>query len=211
MKKSILTLLILVITVSMSAQFQFGIKGGMNTSYSSGNPSMIPGAVAGGYVNYSFTRVIGLQAELLFSQQGTKLNRPLFGGDLFMDEEMEHLFVSNLYQTTARERLRLNYVNLPLLLEIKPFKKVHLGILIGPQVGYCVYRKHDSEAHLKEIGVTSSDYNNWDFSTVIGLQYLTPSHISVSLQYSLGWRTISTFTEMMDFNRVLQLSVGWTF
>ena len=103
MKKLIVMMLLLATGLGATAQIRFGIKAGMNASRlmtgdiaDNNNPNLggqivdppmaaissegsatIPGFMFGGFANYSFSRVLGVQAELLFSQQGADMTYEL--------------------------------------------------------------------------------------------------------------------------------------
>ncbi|MDR2359216.1 MAG: PorT family protein, partial [Prevotellaceae bacterium] len=86
MKKTILVLAALAVTLSVNAQVKFGVKAGLNASIISGvsmsplgvdvavleSDGMAIGFHAGAFVNFSFGRLFGLQPEVLYSMQGGK-------------------------------------------------------------------------------------------------------------------------------------------
>ena len=155
------------------------------------NGDMIAGVLLGGYVNYSFTSVLAAQSEVLFSMQGAAF---------FLDP---HNVV-----------IRLNYINVPVLLEVKPIRAVPFSVLAGPQVGWCVAKRSEG----KKMDVSqASVYNDFDFSIALGAQYTFMEHLVCGVRYNLGVRPVfdvefdSTTSQKGGRNNVLQLSVGWTF
>jgi len=242
MKKLIVMMLLLATGLGAAAQIRFGIKAGMNASQfmtgdiadnnnpnlggqildkpmaaiSSASSATIPGFMFGGFANYSFSRVLGVQAELLFSQQGADMTYEL------SLPSTPHSY--DRYYYRWREQIRLNYINLPVLLEVKPFKNIPLGLLAGPQIGYLVHSSYE--------GVKTSDdvimYRKLDVAAVLGIQYTACDHLVVGIRYNAGLNDVvrsSTYFKhyTIDNNEliypddprggthVLQLSVGWRF
>ncbi len=194
-----------------TAQVSFGANLGLNIANLTAGSVSYQGvkmeteagdAVAGlnlsGFANFSFTRVIGLQAELGFSMQGEK-------GKL-EDVDVTH---------------RLNYINIPVLLDIKPVNG--LSIFVGPQIGFNASRA------MKADGVTISGskyddlmkeanmkFNKVDFAAVVGVQYVIMDHFIVGTRASLGLQSIyasdlSGLSISGGENQVFQISVGYKF
>ncbi|MDR3133330.1 MAG: PorT family protein [Prevotellaceae bacterium] len=217
MKKIILILAALAITLSVNAQTKFGIKAGLNVSQFGGGTvngeeasenfdasGMLIGFHAGGYVNFSFGSVIGLQPEVVFSLQGGKESAEE-GGET--------------------SKTSLGFVNVPILLDIKPVP--NLSILVGPQVGINVtksmsigdYSVSGSElaTYLEE---SAMKINTIDIAAVLGVQYTIIGHLTLGARYNFGFTpAIGLIKEAKDAglsitgggNRVIQVSVGWSF
>ena len=131
MKKILIIAIALFMSVSALSQIKYGVKAGVNVSHLSGidfgdghgqtgGSSLAYGFHAGVYANYSFSQVFGFQPEAVFSMQGGRdpggYGLGIKGGTI-----------------------RFNYINIPLLLEIKPFKSA-FSFLAGPQFGLCISR-----------------------------------------------------------------------
>jgi len=210
MKKIFSIIVILGISISAMAQMKFGIKAGGNAFQLSGvdagdrhgtagGSTFAYGFHAGGYANYSFTHLFGIQAEAIYSMQGGKYSSPATG-----TKGIHHA----------------NYLNIPVLLEIKPFK-TPFSFLVGPQAGYCVDRFYDGYGY----NFVKDRYKNFDFAIAFGAQYALTNHLILGLRFNLGLtpsskfnststvdnQAIGTMTAVGERNRVLQLSVGWTF
>jgi len=202
MKKVMIIAVTCMISVTAFGQVKFGIKAGGNMSHLSGQTTdkgfkasswsnVAYGFHAGGYVNYSFNDVWGAQAEAVFSMQG---------GERY------------IFNTDTGGTLRLNYVNIPLLLEIKPFT-FPLSFLVGPQFGFCVSRSFVE-------GYSFDKYKTFDFAAAFGLQYTFIEHLTVGARCNIGLIPSVKYdftinnekaTIQGDRNSVLQLSAGWTF
>ena len=213
MKKVLFLIAIFSISISSPAQMKFGVKAGGNVSYfsgmsvvgdnrgPSGSSSFTCGVHAGGFANYSFSDLFGVQIEALYSMQGGRCKYQKID-----DWEYEGTF-------------RSHYINLPLLLEVKPFKSP-LSFLAGPQVGYCVSRSFYGYG----IYFDKDRYKNFDFAVAWGLQYSLNEHLSLGLRHNIGLTPSCKFDDTYTFegeswgisytgehNKVLHLSVCWTF
>lgn len=112
MKNLWIAILALMVTTLVSGQdIDLGIKGGVNISKVNfdGDTNSITGFVFGGFVGAKFGEKIGLQADLLYSQQGTKIEA---------------------------EEINLDYVNIPIVL--KYYLTDRINIQAGPQFGFVV-------------------------------------------------------------------------
>ena len=244
MKKLLFVIVALVITNSAFSQgFKFGIKAGGNLSNMSTmatsvsglfsadmdvfkNDGMKIGFHTGVFANISLGSMFGVQPELLFSMQGgqQKLNPEVgdfFGDEIPADTDVEFNYV-------------FDYINLPILFEFKPI--LGLGILVGPQVGFNIYKSQtttlklggrtiseetvknaEMEDFIKE-EVGENPYKKLDLALVFGVQY-SIWKIHVGVRYNLG--LTSSFSaersaEGMKMtatgmkNGVLQFSVGYS-
>jgi len=196
------------ISVSALAQVKFGVKAGANVSYLSGiDYSDGRGATGstlsarslhlGGYANYFFNDLLGAQTEAVFSMQGGKYT------------------VANVTGT-----LYLNYINVPLLLEIKPFKSP-FSLFVGPQLGYCVGRSLLDDLRPT---INKDHYKDFDFAIAWGMQFGLTEHLKLGFRHNIGLTPSLKYNNEYDFegthykrivkgerNNVLHLSIGWTF
>jgi len=236
MKRILITVIaIFAINVAFS-QVKFGFKFGGNFASVSDVKAQIDGVTVdiydydgvafgflfGAFTNISFLKFLAFQPELLFSMQGGKQrfgsgfemeysDRPKFSGGL----DLEHLDNGTRYV--------FNYINLPLLLEIKVFN-TGAGVLIGPQFGMNVY----NSSTLRFKTQSGAEFDNslkenfggsperFDMSLATGLQY-TEKHIIIGVRYNFGLtnhlNTIDdTGTEYKGWkNNVLQISLSCFF
>ncbi len=209
MKKAIVFVMALALSAGVYAQnLKYGVKAGLNLSSVSevtekeGNnkdtrdgSDMLAGFFAAAHLNYSFSDLLGIQPELMFSMQGGA-----YEGDV---------------------TVRLNYINIPVLLDIKPF--TNFSILVGPQIGFNVYKSQSVGGE----SVSGSDLtdmmkaggrklNAIDFAAVVGVQYAIMDHFLVSARYNFGFtKTILSDTDGAEIsggrNGVIQIGVGYQF
>jgi len=213
MKKIFFIIITSCICVSTLAQIKYGVKAGGNISYFSGtkmvgydrgptgSSSLTGGVNAGIFANYSINDLFGVQIEALYSMQGGRSKYQKI-------EDLE-------YKGTFRS----HYINMPLLLEVKPFKSP-LSFLVGPQVGYCVHRSFYGYGFIFD----KERYKIFDFAIALGLQYSLNEHLSLGLRYNVGLTPSCEFDDIYivdgksytthfkgEHNKVLHLSLGWSF
>jgi opacity protein-like surface antigen len=212
MKKIIVILTALIVTLGANAQTKFGVKAGLNVSQISGGTvkgevsedieasGMLVGFHAGAFANFSFSGVIGLQPEVVFSLQGDN-------------------------DSDANAKTHLNYINVPILLDIKPVP--NFSIFVGPQIGINIHRSMTGEGEsisgsdLDDIlEATGMKINTLDFAAVLGVQYILFDHLTIGARYNFGFTpAIGLTKEVKDAgvslsgvaNRVIQVSLGWSF
>jgi hypothetical protein len=223
MKKLLILTIALALGVGANAQIKYGVKAGLNLSSlstvesSAGGISvntlesdgLTAGFHVGGFVNFSFGGIIGLQPELLFSIQGGKQKAPSTLGTPVGDPSVDITF---------------DYINVPVLLDIKPLPG--LSILVGPQIGFNIYKSATNEGEtisgsdFDVITNGSDGFNGIDFAAVIGAQYTFIGHLVLGARYNIG--LTNTFSQTVNSsginvdvtgwkNNVLQVSLGWIF
>jgi len=112
MKKVVFIIFLALSGLSVTAQgLDLGIKVGVNFSSISDAAGLDnrTGFIIGGFVGFKLADKLGVQADLLYSQQGAKVNP---------------------------DDIDLNYVNVPIVLKYYFIKNVN--IQIGPQFGFIV-------------------------------------------------------------------------
>lgn len=234
MKKIILTSLMLCSVFAFSQEIKFGANVGLNLSNLRGDyPTEIDehnskiGFHIGGFAEYSINEKFTLQPELLFSTQGNTYGyKDYYGGGSYYDG--------------ADYNLKLNYLNLPVILKYKIIEK--LSIDFGPQIGYLMSAKtkiditedsrDPSQNYSVEIDMlndgtydlggttikSKASANRIDFSMNIGASYDISEKIFLQGRYNLGLSTVdknstnkaSTNSWNMK-NGVFQLSAGYRF
>jgi hypothetical protein len=225
MKKVIILIVAMVLCrADIFAQAKFGVTGGINVSSLMGpvetrpNAISIPGpigftagAMVGGFARYDFKEIrwLGVQADMLFSMQG--------GRNLsYWREGQSHTI----------NTLRQNYINLPLLVDFKPFGRVPLSFLVGVQGGLCVWRSADGKRIKNTAG---SIYFNRDVASILGLRYVFTEQLSAEFRYIYSnsptlsiddtWMVIGNpnpdgsvpYKTAGGENVVFQFRVSWTF
>ena len=210
MKKLILSVAVLLSALTMSAQnvtntsnsnelLRFGFKAGINYSniYSEeGNDFVADGKVGfagGAFVSIPLGPIVGIQPEIMYSQKGYQAT----GSGLFDYE----------YTRT------LNYLDLPLLLQIKPTSSISL--LAGPQFSYLLSTKTEfnDSSFANEEEINDENYKKGIIGLVVGADF-NVSNFIISARGGFDMSKTDTEGETSDLNyknQVLQLTVGYIF
>lgn len=193
MKSQLLLVLFLltagtVVTAQKVPLFQLGLKAGANITKigeSSFEDEFKFGYHAGAFAIVKLSDVVQLQPEVLFNQFNTKTSND------FDD-------VSN--PNNLRD-ISLNYLSIPLLLNITPAKV--LSFQIGPQYGILINKGDD----LVQNGRNA--FKNGDFSMLGGAQ-LNIANFKIGARYMIGLSDIGDLPSKDDWkNQGFQVSVGF--
>ena len=194
MKKIAFIIVLLIVVInSISAQFVVGPKVGLNISKEYFGEKFIDedvkfktGLNVGVFGKYDVSNKFDIQTELLYSQQGLKVNIPLadYGGTM-----IEGYKVST------------HYLNIPVLLKYYPFKRIYIEA--GPQVGFCL----DSKLSHEYSNGISLDYSTTDFSLAGGIGINIGHGLCVNARYNHGFTRTIFNTDWK--NRVIQLSLTY--
>jgi Outer membrane protein beta-barrel domain len=201
MKKIIVLVFALVAFSRMAnaqAEVALGIKGGPNfaslnaNSSAQANYDSHTGFHAGAFMLFKFGK-IGLQPEVLFSEQGSKVSPP-------------GATPSNPQSYTSN----FNYVNVPIV--IKLYTVAGINIQFGPQFGFLTNSPTYKEVSAGNGQVTS--YNNYykksDVSAALGLGWDLPFGLSIDARYNLGLTKIQANNNPdKTTNQVIQISLGY--
>ena len=226
MKKLIVTIAALALSLGAFAQINFGVKVGGNLANISGmvgedsgldwgdlakvtpSQSMKLGLNAGVYAEYMVMPMLGVQVEANFSMQGvnTKVESTssLLGG-----------------ASTTKQAWAANYVTVPIL------AKFHFGPIrayVGPQLGFALGMNTTTETITGDNTNTQKDvvedYNSFDFSLALGAQYKITANIGVDARYNIGLTNVfpavkndkgEVVTEGWGKQGVLQVGVFYEF
>lgn len=192
--KKLGVLLFTTVTLGLGAQaqIQFGVKAGLNASElntSSNQEATISGTTqklknfpisglnAGIFVHIPVWKKWSFQPELVYSNQGAE-GKPIRN-----------------YVVSASETYKLNYLNLPLLVQYK----LPLGFFAqtGPQIGYLLKGKINETivgaAHTNHYNV-KDQFKSTDFSWVFGAGYVSPINLGFDIRYNLGLNNINNAT-----------------
>jgi predicted porin len=196
MKKIVLLAVMLVMSASAAfSQVSFGVKGGLNLANATnleGETDMKTSFYVGGLMEYRISDFFGISPELLYSRQGVQYK-----------------------EEGVTVRVRLNYINLPVLAKI--YVAEELSLDLGPQFGFSI----DSDIWAKSgsqtatLDLPNSDYgipspNAFDVSFAMGLTY-NFSKCFVQGRYNLGLTNIFEDDEMNSKHSVIQVGVGYRF
>jgi hypothetical protein len=187
MKKLIVAVILLFVgTTGFSQGIDLGVKGGLNFSNVTNIKSLgiqsKTGFHAGVFVGIKFSGKIGIQADLLYSQQGAKLN----AGDF-----------------------DLTYVNVPVVLKYYLVDGIGFNIQAGPQFGFLVEDDITKVVNNIEQKIKA---NESDVSGVIGMGYDFPIGLRLDARYHIGFNDISDFEELKDGkNKFISIGLGYSF
>jgi hypothetical protein len=197
MKKNLLSTLFITLFVAMaqlsSAQISFGPRIGVNAATVAGvnnNAGFKLGLHVGGFVKLKLGESLAFQPELLYSVKG-------------------EANVNN--NSTSSEKLALNYLDIPLLLNVGGSKGVHF--LIGAQPSFLLSAKEKikSGGNTTKTDVKSS-INGFDIAPVIGIGYQAEGGFSFDFRTSYGIPDIiaNNSSGNSQHNLNLQLTFGYT-
>ncbi|MFD2552310.1 porin family protein [Bizionia sediminis] len=224
MKKLLLSAAVAVIGFTqISAQdFSFGAKAGANFSTVTGDvddTTMRVGLHVGAVAEYMLNDKMALQAELLYSMQGTK------------NEYQETELVDSFLETYKDEAtVKLDYINIPVM--FKYYVTEGLSVEAGPQVGFLISAKLDLEStytyndegtivtessKLSDFDVKDT-FKTLDFGLNFGLGYKLDNGLNFGARYNLGLANTSDNSDnfpgdpdLDTKNSVIQVSVGFMF
>jgi len=219
MKKVLLTAAIAVLSfaTTQAQEIKFGVKAGLNVSTIGGDFGVSEfdsdlredtksaiGFHIGGLAEIMLSDKFALQPELMFSQQGAKVE--------FTDVvDPEFSFE----QTTT-----LSYVNLPIMAKFYPVEG--FSIEVGPQFGFLVSDNDDFTNDSTPDPEDAPEYKSFDYGVNVGVGYKMETGLMFQLRYNIGLADIDDVPDGLDGlgvlgntfsrkNRVLQVSVGYMF
>lgn len=194
MKKKLLVPLFAFVLFSMAGMaqlhvpaFQLGIKGGVNITKIDGksfSDEFNYGYNAGAFAIIKVTNHIQIQPEVLFNQYNAKADTAF----------------SNVLNVKNLKDVKLNYLSVPLLLNLTPAK--FISFQVGPQFGILL----DKHKDLFENGKDA--FSGGDLSMLAGIQ-LNLGALKVSGRYVVGLANINDVSNSDKWkNQGFQLSVG---
>jgi hypothetical protein len=206
--KQTLFILALISCQSVSAQrnklddtrenfFRFGAKAGVNANKISGasyKSGFNYNYQLGGFVQINFSRKLGLQPEINFLQASAEFsNDP---ADIYDD----------IFRDGSQKTSRLNYLEVPVLLNINigPTKRVKLQV--GPAYGGLLKQTVDSLR--TNIGTV---YKNADWSAIGGLWIQLPL-VHFGARYKMGITNLNALDDRQNWrSQSVQVFLGVTF
>jgi hypothetical protein len=168
----------------------FGLKGGLNISSLSNNNSQVNAAAVGfhvgAYISTMLSDKVGLQPELMYSQQGYRVTSSISYSDGY--------------------NVHYNYLNIPVIFKI--YVADGTNIQLGPQIGYLL----SSNDGLFSPGTP----RKLDAGVALGIGYETDGGLNFALRYNRGFVNVAPSAYVINqsqaiTNQVFQLSVGYTF
>jgi Outer membrane protein beta-barrel domain len=199
-KSTFLLLLIISASTVGYAQkesfFRMGAKAGVNINKIDGksyNDAFNYNFQAGVFAQFNITKKIGIQPEVSFVQSQSEFT-----------DDANNIY-DDLFGGGTQHKAKLNYLEVPVLLNINigPTQKVKLQV--GPSYGGLLKQTVDS---LKT--GTSNLYRNGEWSAIGGLWIQLPL-INLSARYKLGLSNVNGINDAQTWkNQAIQISVGIT-
>ncbi len=206
MKKLQLLLLMLLATAYSFAQqknvedkenfFRFGAKAGVNinkingTSYKDGFNYNFQGGV---FAQFNISRKIGIQPEVSFVQTQSE----------FTDDPNN--IYDDLFGGGTQHKAKLDYLEIPLLLNINIGQSQKVKLQLGPAYGGLLKQTVDS------LKTNANIFKNGEFSGIGGLWIQLP-FINLSARYKIGLSQINDIDNRQKWrNQAIQISAGITF
>lgn len=208
MKKLITTFLPLLFVITVFAQrngvhdidrenfFRFGAKAGVNINKISGvsySDGFNFNYQVGAFAQFNFSKRFGLQPEINFVQSSTNFsNDP---SDVYDD----------LFRDGSQKTAKLNYLEVPLLLNINVGQSKHVKLQVGPSFGGLLSQKIDS------LNNGGNIYKNSDWSAIGGLWIQLPV-VNFGARYKLGLSNVNDVHTQENWkNQAIQIFIGVTF
>ena len=205
MKRVLVFAFLAMVTTAAFSQINFGAKAGVNfASFNGDGTDDFDGRTSfhfGGLVEIELTDMFAVQPEILFSSQGVTA------------EGSESEFgITYSYD----EKLKLNYLNLPVMLKV--YVVDGFAFEIGPQLGFLLSANYEydySEGGDSESGEddVKDDFKGTDIGGAFGASYKMENGLFLSGRYVLGFTEVNEGSAdgFSPKNSVFQLSLGWIF
>jgi hypothetical protein len=169
------------------AQVEIGAKGGVTFADvpkfaemledEGGSADMRIGAAFGGSLAVTLGGVVGLQTEVLYTQKGLKADAP-----------------SGIDETF---HLRLDYIDIPVLLRLGPTGGKGLQFLVGPSFNFNTSAKTVLEGAVDADDDIKDDIEDFEIGLVFGAGYYG-SVVTVEGRYQEGLTDIADFRDFSD-------------
>lgn len=219
-RNAILVLTGLVLSVSLNAQVRFGIRAGVNFSKWAGSDLQViedllektdgyvvtkgkTGFHVGGYLDIPISEVFSFEPGLQYSKKGYSIQ-----GDL-------QIPVLKLIALNAGARVQSHYIDMPLYLKANPVKG--FTVYAGPQVSYLV--RSTLNAKLGVLGISifnrgfgiTERFNRVDLGVSGGVGYQFDNGLNLQAGYDYGLSKLDKNDNYDAYNRVVKVSLGYTF
>ena len=176
--------------------FRVGAKAGVNInridgqSYKSGfNYNYL----LGGFMQFNFSKIFGIQPEVNFVQ----------GSAHFTNDATD--VYDDLFASGSQRTAKLNYIKVPVLLNINIGQSKRVKLQVGPQVGGVLKQTADSLRSNKDL------YKSSDWSMLGGLWIQIP-FINLGARYELGLTNINNIDTRQKWkSQAFTIFAGFTF
>ncbi len=176
--------------------FRFGVKAGVNINKISGQAytdGFNYNFQGGAFAQFNFSKTFGIQPEISFVQSQSE-----FTNDT-------NTIYDDLFWGGTQHKAKLNYLEIPVLLNINVGQSKRVKLQLGPSYGALLKQTVDS---LKTGG---NIYKNGEWSAIGGLWIQLPL-VNLSARYKLGLSDINGIDNRQTWkNQAIQISAGFTF
>lgn len=184
-------------TFVYSQNMSFGVKAGVDFANWGGkdardsNMDTNPGFQIGGFVESPLSRLLELESGLYLATKGARGKDTIQGVDL-------------------KVRSTSYYLDLPVL--VKYSLPTGLNLFAGPQFSYLIDNKWTWEFDgAKETEWSTEGANRFDLGLVAGTGYKFQNGFRINANYDLGLSKLGKDDNSKVYNRVVKVSVGYTF
>lgn len=176
--------------------FRFGAKAGVNANKISGQSyksGFNYNFQAGAFIQINFSNRFGLQPEVNFVQTSSE----------FTDDPTD--IYDDIFRDGSQKKAKLNYLEVPVLLNINVGPSKRIKLQIGPAYGGLLKQTVDS---LKNNG---NIYKNGEWAAIGGLWIQLP-FVNMGARYKLGLTDINGIDNRQNWkSQSIQVFVGITF
>ena len=222
MIKKLFAIGIFTLTINniINAQVTYGVRSGINYAKWQGEDLQIiedlidktdgyivtkgrTGMHIGGYVHIPLSETFAFEPGLAYSKKGYSLK-----GD-FQIPVLKYLGIN------ARAQVQSHYIDIPLLIRANVYKG--LNVYAGPQVSYLV--RSTLNAKIGVLGITlfnrgvgiTERFNKIDMGLTGGVGYQFENGLNVQAGYDYGLSKLDKNDNYSAYNRVVKVSVGFSF
>ena len=206
MQKLLLALLLMVSSATYAQNFdpdadkenffRFGAKAGVNINKVQGKSykeGFNYNFQAGGFLQFNFSKRFGIQPEVNFVQTSSE----------FTDDA--NTIYDDIFRDGSQKKAKLNYLEVPLLLNINVGNSKRVKLQIGPAFGGLLKQTVDS------LKVNGDIYKNSEWSAIGGIWIQLP-FVNIGARYKLGLTNINAIDDQQKWkNQAIQVFAGITF
>lgn len=176
--------------------FRFGAKGGVNINKISGQSykdGFNYNFQAGVFMQFNFSNRFGLQPEVNFVQSSSEFSND--ANDIYYD----------LFLGGSQKKSKLNYLEVPVLLNINVGQSKRVKLQVGPSYGGLLKQTTDS---LKNNG---NLYKNAEWAAIGGVFIQLP-FVNLGARYKMGLTDLNAIDNRQSWkSQSIQVFVGVTF
>ncbi len=176
--------------------FRFGVKGGVNINKITGQAyksGFNYNYQLGGFLQFNFSKRFGIQPEVNFVQSSSD----------FSDDATD--VYDDLFRDGSQKNAKLNYLEVPLLLNVNVGVSKRIKLQLGPAYGGLLKQTVDS------LRSGANIYRNGDWAAIGGLWIQLPL-INIGARYKLGLSNLNAIDDQQKWkSQSIQIFAGITF